>query len=143
LGAGKTELARAVIRARAGAAIEVPSPTFTLVQDYALGGITIRHIDLYRIESAGEVVELGLEAPASDEVWLVEWPEHAGASLPVDRLDVTLSPATLSPAASPDARHLRLGAGPGWRSRLSQLIDDSPADGAEHRPPDRADHRQT
>ena len=124
MGAGKTELARAVIRARAAAAIEVPSPTFTLVQDYALGDLTIRHIDLYRIESAGELVELGLEEPASDEVWLVEWPEHAGASLPPNRLDVTLGPA-----ASPAARQLRLDAGSSWHSRLGQLIDDHPDDG--------------
>src|SRR5512132_125562 len=58
LGIGKTELARALIRARAGAAIEVPSPSFTLVQDYPLEGLVIRHIDLYRIGKPAELVEL-------------------------------------------------------------------------------------
>jgi tRNA threonylcarbamoyl adenosine modification protein YjeE len=50
LGSGKSELARALIRARAGAAIEVPSPSFTLLQDYELGALTVRHIDLYRLQ---------------------------------------------------------------------------------------------
>lgn len=121
LGTGKTELARAVIRARAGAAIEVPSPSFTLVQDYSADGLVIRHVDLYRIEDPDELVELGLEGPAEDEAWLVEWPERAGARLPKDRLDVTLGEA-----GSPEARLLRLDAGPGWRKRLRRLTDDRP-----------------
>lgn len=118
LGSGKTELVRALIRARAGAAVEVPSPSFTLVQDYALGGLLIRHIDLYRLEHAGELVELGLIAPEADEVWLIEWPERAATLLPEDRLDVVLGQGP-----TPDARIARLIAGAGWTERLSALCD--------------------
>jgi tRNA A37 threonylcarbamoyladenosine biosynthesis protein TsaE len=114
----------------AGVAIDVPSPTFTLVQDYDLPGLTLRHIDLYRITSPDELLELGLETPAADEAWLVEWPDRAGPWLPPDRLDVfmTESPgptagddgdATPGPAT---ARRVRLVAGPSWRARLDRLL---------------------
>jgi tRNA threonylcarbamoyl adenosine modification protein YjeE len=118
LGSGKTELARALIRARAGAAVEVPSPSFTLVQDYALAGLVIRHIDLYRLQDAAEIAELGLAAPEADEVWLIEWPERAGTLLPDDRLDVVLGQGP-----TPDARIARLHAGPRWAERLTALCD--------------------
>ena len=120
LGSGKTELARALIRARAGAAVEVPSPSFTLVQDYALDGVVIRHIDLYRLEDAAELVELGLVAPESDEVWLIEWPERAATLLPEDRLDVVLRQGP-----TPDVRIARLIAGPGWAERLTALCSQT------------------
>jgi tRNA threonylcarbamoyl adenosine modification protein YjeE len=116
LGAGKTELARALIRARAGAAIEVPSPSYTLVQDYRLGDLVIRHIDLYRIADAAELLELGLDAPAADEVWLIEWPERAGAALPADRLEVELRQGD-----APDSRLAEVTAGPRWEPRLKTL----------------------
>ncbi len=117
LGSGKSELARALIRARAGAAIEVPSPSFTLIQDYELGALTIRHIDLYRVERADELAELGLVAPAADEAWLIEWPERAEGLLPAEsRLDVELAQGP-----APDARIARLRAGPGWADRLAAL----------------------
>jgi tRNA threonylcarbamoyl adenosine modification protein YjeE len=116
LGAGKTELARALIRARAGVAIEVPSPSYTLVQDYRLGDLVIRHIDLYRIADAAELLELGLDVPAADEVWLIEWPERAGAALPPDRLEVELRQG-----AAPDSRLAEVTAGPRWEQRLNTL----------------------
>jgi tRNA threonylcarbamoyl adenosine modification protein YjeE len=116
LGAGKTELARALIWARAGAMIEVPSPSYTLLQEYRLPDLAIRHIDLYRIADAAELAELGLDAPRSDEAWLIEWPERAEAALPADRLDVELYQGD-----APDARSARLVAGPGWRERLATL----------------------
>jgi tRNA threonylcarbamoyl adenosine modification protein YjeE len=118
LGSGKTELARALIRARAGAALEVPSPSFTLVQDYALGGLVIRHIDLYRVQDAAELVELDLAAPGADEVWLIEWPERAESALPEDRLELLLEQGT-----EPDARIACLRAGPGWTERLPALLE--------------------
>jgi tRNA threonylcarbamoyl adenosine modification protein YjeE len=118
LGAGKSELARAMIRARAGAAIEVPSPSFTLVQDYVLPGLTIRHIDLYRIDDPAELSEIGLDAPEGEEAWLIEWPERAGRFLPGDRLDLALEQGP-----TPDARIARLSAGPAWADRFSQLAD--------------------
>jgi tRNA threonylcarbamoyl adenosine modification protein YjeE len=116
LGSGKSELARTLIRARAGAAIEVPSPSFTLVQDYELGALTIRHIDLYRLDRPEELDELGLVAPGADEAWLIEWPERAVALLPEDRLEIELAQGP-----APDARIARLSAGPGWAGRLAAL----------------------
>ena len=122
LGSGKSELARALIRARAGAALEVPSPSFTLVQDYALADLVIRHIDLYRVQDPAELVELDLAAPGDDEVWLIEWPERAGSALPDDRLELVLEQG-----AEPDARVVRLRAGPGWTARVAALLE--PPDG--------------
>jgi tRNA threonylcarbamoyl adenosine modification protein YjeE len=116
LGAGKTELARAIIRARAGAPIEVPSPSYTLVQDYRFGGLVIRHIDLYRITDSAELAELGLDAPAADEAWLIEWAERAEAVLPADRLEIALRQGK-----APDARIAELVAGPGWDERVESL----------------------
>lgn len=86
LGAGKSTFARALIRAVADDEfLEVPSPTFTLVQSYALR-IPIAHFDLYRIAEAAELDELGLEEALEDGVCLVEWPERAEDTLPADRL---------------------------------------------------------
>jgi tRNA threonylcarbamoyl adenosine modification protein YjeE len=116
LGAGKTELARALIRARAGAEIEVPSPSYTLVQDYRFADLVIRHIDLYRIEDAAELSELGLDAPDADEAWLIEWPERAEAALPPGRLEVELRQGD-----APEARIARLVARGPWGDRLAAL----------------------
>src|SRR6185312_11796223 len=78
LGAGKTTLARAVIRALAGdPSLEVPSPTFTLVQSYE-ARIPARHFDLYRLSDPGELLELGFDEAREEGVVLVEWPERAG-----------------------------------------------------------------
>lgn len=77
LGAGKTALARAVIRALAqDAALEVPSPTFALVQPYETARGPVLHADLYRLGDAGEVEELGL-LDSADAIVLVEWAERA------------------------------------------------------------------
>jgi tRNA threonylcarbamoyl adenosine modification protein YjeE len=118
LGSGKSELARGLIRARAGAEIEVPSPSFTLIQDYAFPGLTIRHIDLFRIDRPAELAELGLDGPEDDEAWVIEWPERAGELLTRDRLDILLDQGPTD-----DSRIARLSAGPSWADRLSQLAD--------------------
>lgn len=82
LGAGKSTLARALIRAMADDPnLDVPSPTFTLVQTYQLR-IPIAHFDLYRISSADELEELGLEEALSDAITLLEWPDRAATHLP-------------------------------------------------------------
>jgi tRNA threonylcarbamoyladenosine biosynthesis protein TsaE len=89
LGAGKTTLARGIIRAFLPDE-EVPSPTFTLVQAYETPGLALWHVDLYRVKSQTELRELGLDEALEAGAILVEWPERLGAWLPEDRLDVAL-----------------------------------------------------
>ena len=102
LGAGKTALARAILRAL-GVTEEVPSPTFTLVQQYDTERLSVRHYDLYRIANAAETGELGLDEALDDGAALIEWPERAGDRLPADALHVAL---TISGPVSRKA-HLR------------------------------------
>jgi tRNA threonylcarbamoyl adenosine modification protein YjeE len=91
LGAGKTTLARSIAR---GAGVEgpIPSPTYNLLLRYrSPRGLDIAHLDLYRLESEGEVWALGWsELPAENEVALIEWPERAESLLPVPRWEVLL-----------------------------------------------------
>ena len=92
LGAGKTTLARAILRAASGEpALVVPSPTFTLVEVYDTPRGAFWHFDLYRLETAEQVFELGWEEARADGIALVEWAERLGPLLPKERLTVTLS----------------------------------------------------
>ncbi len=91
LGAGKSTIARSLLRAMADDSdLEVPSPTFTLVQSYELR-IPIAHFDLYRLGDASELDELGLDEALSAGIALVEWPEMAQELLPPDRIRVHLA----------------------------------------------------
>ncbi len=90
IGAGKSCLARAFIRARLGREEEVPSPTFTLVQVYEDGGTEIWHADLYRLTHPDEVWELGLDDAFTSAICLVEWPDRLGAHVPPDALRIRL-----------------------------------------------------
>jgi tRNA threonylcarbamoyl adenosine modification protein YjeE len=92
LGAGKTAAARAMIRYLAGdETIEVPSPTFTLAQTYDLPAFPLVHADLYRINDASELEEIGLSPLPEGTVALIEWPERAPDALPADRIDIALN----------------------------------------------------
>lgn len=92
LGAGKTTLARAILRAASGQpALVVPSPTFTLVEIYDTPAGAFWHFDLYRLEQPEQVFELGWEEARTDGIALVEWAERLGPLLPHERLTVTLS----------------------------------------------------
>lgn len=90
LGAGKTTFARGFLRGW-GYAGRVPSPTYTLVEPYELGGVQIYHIDLYRLTDAAEADHLGIaEMPGPRVVMLIEWPERAAGRLPPPDLTISL-----------------------------------------------------
>src|SRR5215475_9342748 len=106
LGAGKTTFVRALIRYLAGdEMVEVPSPTFTLMQTYDLQQFPLVHADLYRLSGAAEMSELGFDDLPEDAVVLLEWPDRADGLLPPDRLDVAF---TLAPRLKLEFRHARV-----------------------------------
>ena len=85
IGAGKTHFARSAIQQRLATLNrieDVPSPTFTLVQVYECGDVEIWHADLYRLTSAEDVIELGLDDAFEDAITLIEWPDRLGRDLP-------------------------------------------------------------
>lgn len=90
LGAGKTTLARSLIRALAEEpALEVPSPTFTLVQSYDTP-VPLSHFDLYRLADASELDELGLDEMLAEGAALVEWPERGDGRFPASAVRIAL-----------------------------------------------------
>ncbi len=87
LGMGKSEIARTIIRALRGENTVVPSPTFTIVQNY--DGIS--HFDLYRITDASELEEIGLPYAIQNDITLIEWPDVAEALLPKNTIHIYVS----------------------------------------------------
>ncbi len=121
LGAGKTTFARALIRYLAGDdTIEVPSPTFTLMQSYELPRFALVHADLYRLSGAAELAELGFDDLPDATVVVMEWPDRAAGFLPPDRLDVAF---TLVPALGPDVRNVRCVGYGSFAPRVDRIAD--------------------
>ncbi|MEQ1688741.1 MAG: tRNA (adenosine(37)-N6)-threonylcarbamoyltransferase complex ATPase subunit type 1 TsaE [Sphingopyxis sp.] len=116
LGAGKTTLARGILRAL-GLESEAPSPSFAIVQPYAPPEtrMPVLHVDLYRIKSPAELGELGLDEARCDHAMLIEWPEHMGARAWDDMLNIRLE------WAGDDARCLTVNAPPSWEGRCHFL----------------------
>jgi tRNA threonylcarbamoyladenosine biosynthesis protein TsaE len=115
LGAGKTTLARGFLHALGYDGV-VRSPTYTLVESYPLGALTVVHADLYRLADPDEFETLGLrDLAAPGYVWLIEWPQRAGSWLPAADLNVTL-------AAQPTFHRIELAAasqaGAQWLARI-------------------------
>ncbi|WP_010217359.1 tRNA (adenosine(37)-N6)-threonylcarbamoyltransferase complex ATPase subunit type 1 TsaE [Sphingomonas sp. PAMC 26621] len=115
LGAGKTSIARGLLAAL-GLAGEAPSPSFAIVQPYAPPEVRfpVLHVDLYRIDDAGELDELGLDEAEGDSLLLIEWPERAPGYWP-NALQLTLA------MAEDGGRRLTAGVPPGWRERWQQI----------------------
>lgn len=110
LGAGKTTLARAAIGALTGLAA-APSPTFGLVETYDARGFTLWHFDLYRLEKAEEVWELGFEEALDGGAMLIEWPERIASLLPPETLLIRLTPEKAG-------RRVLVRGGEEWSARI-------------------------
>src|ERR1700761_221313 len=120
LGAGKTTFARALIRHLAGDdAIDVPSPTFTFMQNYDLPRLSVVHADLYRLSGPSELAELGFDDLPEGAVVLMEWPDRAAGYLPPDRLDIAF---TLAPAQGETVRNVRGGAYGSFAPRAERIV---------------------
>jgi tRNA threonylcarbamoyl adenosine modification protein YjeE len=87
LGMGKSEIARTIIQTLRGENTVVPSPTFTIVQSY--DGIS--HFDLYRINDASELVEIGLPYAIANDITLIEWPDIAADMLPKNTIHIYIT----------------------------------------------------
>ena len=119
LGAGKTTFARAFIRHLAGDdALEVPSPTFTLVQVYDLPPFPVVHADFYRVSDPEELAELGFGDLPEDSVVLLEWPDRVAEFLPADRWDIAFS---LDPHKGLDYRAVRVTGVGAYAARAQRL----------------------
>ena len=111
LGAGKTAFARAFLRAAAAdPRLEVPSPSFTLVQSYETHRGTVHHFDLWRLDGSSALAELGWD-DAREDIVLVEWPDRLGAMTPPDALRLEFA------LADGEARTVRVE---GWSGRLAE-----------------------
>ena len=90
LGVGKTTLVRALIHTLLDSSVDVPSPTFTLLQIYDTPEYPIYHFDFYRLKSPEEAYEVGIEDAFGSALSLIEWPEKIGTILPQKHISITL-----------------------------------------------------
>jgi tRNA threonylcarbamoyladenosine biosynthesis protein TsaE len=117
LGAGKTQLAKGIADGL-GVTEPVVSPTFTITREYE-GRVRMVHVDVYRLDRAQEVLDLGLDDTGDDVVTVVEWGDVAGAYLPAERLEIRLE---IRPDDRPDDRALTFTpTGPTWHARSDAL----------------------
>ena len=117
LGAGKSTFARALIRALSSDPdLEVPSPTFTLMQSYETPRFDIAHFDLYRLTDPGELDELGLESSLKDGVAVIEWPSRAEKRLPAEHFKLLLEEAN-----GAERRTVTISVPPALASRLQRF----------------------
>lgn len=91
VGAGKSHFSRALIREKLGRYVDVPSPTFTLVQTYDADDCEIWHADLYRLSHASDLFELGLDDALSDALCLIEWPDRMGSVQPANAIRLQIA----------------------------------------------------
>jgi tRNA threonylcarbamoyladenosine biosynthesis protein TsaE len=120
IGAGKTHFARCLIQSLLPSPEDVPSPTYTLVQTYAVPTGELWHADLYRLTSTSEVFELGLIDAFADAICLIEWPDRLGDLAPVNALHVTMTQGTVD-----DERIMEFHWKQGdWTNKLQGIRDD-------------------
>ncbi len=116
LGAGKTALARAILRSL-GVGDEVPSPSFMLVQSYQTATLGVCHFDLYRLGGGHDLIELGLDEALENGAALVEWPEHGlSGALLGDALAISLTPS------GENGRMAKIGGPARWRDLIAGNI---------------------
>lgn len=117
LGAGKSSLARAMLRAM-GVRGAVRSPTYTLVERYPLPDGEALHLDLYRIGAPDELEYFGLDDADASQLWLIEWPERGLAGLPPVDLQICLEVSGTGRSAELVAAS---DAGQNWLDRLADV----------------------
>ena len=124
LGAGKSALARSIIVSANPNETDVPSPTFSLVQTYELADRTpLWHLDLYRVETPEDAMQLGLDDAFVDSVCLIEWPDRLKNFLPKSTLSIHLYLACNDDADG--VRFADIIAPPNWSERIQAIIAKS------------------
>jgi len=115
LGAGKTTLARAWLRAL-GVTGTIRSPTYTLIEPYEIDGHNLLHLDLYRLNDPEELAQLGLaDTPPQAGGWLVEWPERGAGCLPAPSIEILLETVD-------SQRVVRASAAAEWREAVETAL---------------------
>lgn len=129
LGAGKSTFARAFVRRLTAPDEEVPSPTFTLIQQYgpidrAGDEVEIWHADLYRLGDPDEVLELGLDEAFGTALCLVEWPDRLGPFAPKDAMELIFDFAAVR-GGSPDTRLVTARIPEKWRTAFAGACEEA------------------